>query len=138
MILYFDRCVGTRLPKALNLLGLKVRFHQNEGFPQDMPDEEWLTKVGTKGWTVITMDRKFLDIVDERGTLERSKIGCFCIWGAQVPRWRTMRLLAAAYDRMILADRDTPRPFLYEVTQRGRLILKFPPKLAQVVSRQVV
>ncbi len=61
LTLFFDRNLGVRVPKALRTARppVAIKDHQQVGFAIDAPDDEWLAKVGTKDWVVITHDRKF-------------------------------------------------------------------------------
>ena len=61
MILFFDRSVGTGIPKALLSLKkfqLGVEYHEKH-FAIDSPDDEWLPVVGAKGWFVIGHDYQY-------------------------------------------------------------------------------
>ena len=61
LILYFDRCIGKKVPEALSRITcpFQVRWHQGEGFEQGLEDDKWLHTVGEKKWVVISHDAKW-------------------------------------------------------------------------------
>lgn len=120
MILYFDRNVGIKLPQALITLGLRVEYHQTH-FPIGMQDDQWLAQVGIWGWTVIGHDSKFHLLPNELSAIKQYNIGCFYLWGAEAPRWEKLMCLARAFDRIVEAEANTVRPFIYTVSRAGRL-----------------
>ena len=125
MILFFDRNVGVRIPRSLQVFklpGVEIKFHQ-EVFKQEEQDDVWLAQVGSWDWVVIAQDYKFHELPNELAALKQYAIGCFYLWGAQAPAWETFRLFTRAYDRIVERARTTPRPFVYKVTKDGRLLL---------------
>ena len=55
------------------------------------------------------------------GPGDRELLGCFYLWGAQAPKWEIARCFARAYDRIIEAANNTPRPYIYWVSRTGKL-----------------
>ena len=120
MTLFFDRDVGTAVPKALEILRIQVEYHQKY-FPQNSPDDVWMPAVGQWGWTIIGHDSQHHAMPNELSAIKQYNLGCFYLWGAEASRWEKMRCLARAYDRIVTADVTTGRPFIYRVTRTGRL-----------------
>ena len=120
MTLYFDVNVGRKLPEALLILGLQVEYHLQH-FLINAPDDQWLADVGAWGWTVIGHDSKFHLEANELSAIKQHNIGCFYLWGAEATRWQKMICFARAYDRIIEAEANTPKPFIYRVERTGRL-----------------
>lgn len=53
-VVYFtDRDLGRQFPGILRDAGLTVERHAGH-FAQNAPDQEWLAKVGAKGWVALT------------------------------------------------------------------------------------
>jgi len=123
MILFFDRSMGTSIPKALALLKppVEVVYHEQR-FRPDEEDDQWLPEVGSWGWVVIGHDYKYHRMPNELAALKQYQVGCFYLWGAEAKKWDTMRLFARAFDRIVDAAEITPRPFVYRVEKGGRLI----------------
>jgi hypothetical protein len=133
-VLYFDRCVGTAIPEALRLLGMKNVYHhhihrakaglrpeagQVSLFHHDTPDDEWMAFVGAKGWVVLSQDYSFhlepavLSVIKQHG----AKV--FYLWGADRPKWDAMRVFARQFDRIVKISGTTAGPFIYRVKARG-------------------
>jgi hypothetical protein len=124
MILFFDRTVGVNIPKALRYhlnLPIQVEYHQLY-FDQSLADDMWLPQVGAWGWFVIGQDYKYHKMPSELAALKEHKMGVFYLWGSTAPRWETMRVFARAYDRIVTAALNTPRPFGYRIDKNGRLL----------------
>jgi PIN like domain len=121
---YFDRCFGNRFPEALLKMQtpFTVEHHHSRTcrFPQNMADDEWLATVGAKGWFVFSHDRKFHLDGPAIAAIKQHKIGCFYLWGAQVPTWEKYICLARAYHRIVERLR-TPKPFIYRITYNYRI-----------------
>ena len=121
-VLFFDRDVGTALPKALGVLKLPTTVeHHQAHFPVDSHDDAWMAQVGSRGWTVIGHDSRHHLEGAELYAIKEYRMGCFYLWGSQAPRWEKMRCFLRAYERILHAIEGTPRPFIYRVTQHGRL-----------------
>jgi len=122
MILFFDKNIGTAIPKALEKLKppFQVEYHQKY-FPMDLDDDKWLPEVGSKNWTVIGHDRSFHENQSELDAINKYSIGCFCLWGAKAKRWEKTKLFFRAYDRIAIAESATTRPFIFSVKKNGNL-----------------
>jgi hypothetical protein len=124
---YFDRCLGTRFPEAIRKtkppFGVEFQHDRKSTykFRQDMPDDEWLTIAGQKDWIVFSHDRKFHSEASECTAIQQNSIGCFYLWGNNASSWEKLCSFARAYDKIVNAIEQTPRPFVYEVTKLGRL-----------------
>ena len=121
-VLFFDRDVGTALPKALDILKLptQVEYHQNH-FSSDEQDDAWMPVVGAKGWILIGHDSQHHRRQTELAAIRQHRMGCFYLWGTQSPRWEKMRCFLNAYDRILKAAASTPRPFIYRILKSGEL-----------------
>lgn len=135
---YFDRNVGTRLPEALRLVQLKEVVHHHTPriqlglpvvggrtklFDDQEQDDTWLRFVGERNWLVLTQDRKFhrSGYENELSAIKQYRVGCFYLWGAEVPTWDKLRTFCRAFDHIVQAARDTPRPFIFDVARSGVL-----------------
>ena len=122
LVLFFDRDVGTALPRALNVLRLptRVEYLQNH-FPIDAQDDEWMPIIGSRGWVLIGHDRMHHRRSPERSAIQEYGMGCFYLWGAQARRWEKMRCFLNAYERILEAIETTPKPFIYRINRASRL-----------------
>ena len=116
MILFFDRSVGTVVPELLRFKALRfpiqVEYHQLH-FRMDEDDDVWLHTVGEWEWTVIGHDSSYHTRPTELSAIKQHKIGCFYLWGAEATRWKKLQCFARAYDRIVEAEANTPKPFIY-------------------------
>lgn len=120
MTFFFDRNVGKRVPQALRMLGLAVEWHDNH-FPQNCQDDQWMPRVAENGWTVVGHDHQFHVRKPELWAIRQYGLGCFYLWGAQMPRWDKVRLFARAYDKIVRVMNTERPPFVYRVDRRGVL-----------------
>jgi hypothetical protein len=124
VILFFDRNMGTAIPKSLieylRPRGLTVEYHQAH-FAMDAPDDVWLPVVGAWGWFVIGQDHNFHNRAPELEALKTHKVGAFYLWGAEEPRWEVMRCFARSYDNILHRAAVTSPPFVFRVEKHGAL-----------------
>jgi hypothetical protein len=122
MILFFDKNIGTAIPKALKTIKppFEVEYHE-EHFAKDEDDDRWLPIVGTNKWTVIGHDRKFHKNQSELDAIRKYKIGCFYLWGAEATKWEKVKVFIKACDRIITTEASTRRPFIFLVKKTGTL-----------------
>lgn len=124
MILFFDRSIGVVVPQLLQWKSLRfpiqVEYHQQH-FPINEKDDIWLSQIGQWGWIVIGHDSKYHHKPAELSAIKQYKIGCFYLWGAEATRWEKLKCFVRAYDRITEAETNTPKPFIYRVSQRGTL-----------------
>jgi hypothetical protein len=129
VILFWDKNTPKTIPQALRTLKVPLAgiHHYLERFPlsDNLPeggDDRWLSEVGKWGWVVISQDYHLHERENERYALKQHNIGCFYLWGAEAPKWEIMRCFARAYDKIIEAADNTPRPYIYRVSRMGKLI----------------
>ncbi|MCH8988186.1 MAG: hypothetical protein IIA92_05190 [Chloroflexi bacterium] len=130
MILFFDRSVGVTIPRILQSRDLRfplqVEYHETH-FAMDEEDDVWLPQVGQRGWTVVGHDYSYHTKLNELSAIKQYDIGCFYLWGSESPRWQKLQCFARAFDRMVVLDANTPRPFIYRVGQTGRFTSVYIP-----------
>ena len=124
MILFFDRSVGITIPRLLRSTELRfplqVEYHQMH-FATAEADDVWLPQVGQWGWTVVGHDYSYHTRPNELSAIKQFSVGCFYLWGSEAPRWEKLQCFARAFDRMFALDSVTPRPFIFRVSQTGRI-----------------
>ena len=122
MILFFDRSVGVTIPRLLQTRELRfphqVEYHQMH-FVMDEKDDVWLPQVGQWGWTVIGHDYNYHQNPHEISAIKQYGVGCFYLWGAEAKRWEKLQCFARAFDRLVNLDTQTPRPFIFRISQSG-------------------
>ena len=122
-ILFFDRSVGTTIPRTLRRLQVPfgVEWHQQH-FESDAADDVWLPRVGANGWGVLGFDWSYHLNQAELAAIRQYGIGVFYLWGADARTWERMFCFVRAYERIIDAMTNEPRPFIFRVRRSGSLI----------------
>jgi hypothetical protein len=119
---YFDRTFGKRLPRALNDLRppVQIHWHQEQRFPQDMPDDEWLSIVGQKRWVVLSQDRKFHIRDNEAKAIKHYAVRCFYLPCAQQSRWMSLCHIVKRHVKMQELAALKGAPFIFELKNNGQ------------------
>ena len=99
---------------------MSLEYHQ-EHFAIDTLDDDWMPVVGERSWILVGHDSRHHLVAPELDAIRQYEIGCFYLWGASARLWDKMVCFARAYDRMMHAIRNTPRPFIYRIYKDGRL-----------------
>ena len=121
MILLCDEDVGTKIPKALKLVGVKnVKSMADSGFGLGKDDVEWLRDVGKRGWLAFSCNKKMLDVPRERDTIIAEKVGIVFLTSGQEYLQQVLRLLLNKWKWLEHIDQTTPRPFAYFLYPYGR------------------
>ena len=117
LVFHFDRTFGTRLPKALASLKppMLIKWHQAEGFAQNMPDDQWMGVVGPRQWIVLSQDRHFHLRENELLAIKQHAIKCFYLPCANEDRWVSMCHIASRYGKIMELARVNSGPFVFEM-----------------------
>jgi hypothetical protein len=87
-------------------------------FKDDTSDDEWLAKVGAEGWIVFSHDRKFHKELPAIAAIKQHRIGCFYLWGAQMPIWDKLVCFARGSAMIRKTAAQVKKPFISLVSQR--------------------
>ena len=133
-VLYFDRCVGTGIPEALRLLGLKTVYHHHiecskcgvtpsrerlKLFAHDTPDDEWMAFVASRGWIVISQDYSFHREPAVVSVIKQHSAKVFYLWGADARKHHVMQLFLNRREQILETAALSDGPFIYRVPHRG-------------------
>lgn len=99
----------------------EVRWHQDEGFRETMPDDEWLNVVGANKWIVCSHDAKWQMEAAALKAIQQHKVGCFYLWGACLPSFYKFKSLAHNFDKIMAVCKNEKPPYIYRVTSANRL-----------------
>ncbi|MGC1503321.1 MAG: hypothetical protein WA782_04185 [Sulfitobacter sp.] len=125
LVFYFDRNFGKRLPNALAKLRppVGIRWHQGQGYRQDMPDDEWMGLVGAKDWVVLTQDIKFHliehEIEHEIEAVKQHNIKCFYFADGQAGMWNTLGVFMRTHRKLMTIAHENSSPFIFTVKNNG-------------------
>lgn len=123
LILYFDRCLGKKVPEALVKLTcpFQVRWHQGERFSQGLEDDKWLHEVGSKNWVVISHDAKWHREPAAIEAIKQHRIKCFYLYGANSLMFFKLGSLSHNWPKIQAKIKNEKGPFIYRVSVHNRL-----------------
>lgn len=123
LTLYFDRCVGKKVPEALSTLTcpFQVRWHQGEKFDQEAADDQWLERVGKNGWVVISHDAKWHREAANIEAIRQHNIKCFYLYGANSQMFFKVKALTQNWEKISEKIKREKGPFIYRVSRHNRL-----------------
>jgi hypothetical protein len=89
-------------------------------FPKGTDDAAWLSLAGSKGWVVLTRDKRIRYRRLERLALHASGVKAFVFTGGNVSLSDTAGILAAALPSIEQACKAQPGPFIYHIGRAGK------------------
>lgn len=98
----------------------------DELFPQDAPDEVWLSRVGSEGWIGLSKDARIRYRESERYQVESSGVRLFVLVTGNATADEMADSFLRAVGRMQQLARDRPPPFIASVTGRGHVQVVWP------------
>lgn len=109
-----------RLPGALARLKppVKIKWHQEQKFAPNMPDDEWMGIVGPRGWVVLSQDRKWHVRENEREAVRQHSLKCFYFPSAN--RWQSLCQIIGKHEKMMEIVATNDGPFIYELKGNSR------------------
>lgn len=119
MILYSDEDVGTRVPKALKLVGLKVVSAVSKGAVSE-PDIQWLERVGKKGWLGLSCNKNILNVPEERDAIINNNVGIVFVTSGNLHPKDKLLLILRKWQWMETLNEIENRPFAYYLYATGR------------------
>jgi hypothetical protein len=121
VILLFDEDIGTKIPKALKLVGIKnVKSMADSGFGLGKPDVEWLKSAAQNDWLIFSCNKHMLDVPEERDTIIAEKVGIVFLTSGQEYLREVLRLLLNKWGWLEFLDQKISRPFAYYLYPYGR------------------
>jgi len=123
LTLYFDRCIGKKVPEALLKLTcpFQVKWHNGEGFEAALEDDKWLHEVGAKKWIVISHDAKWHREPPAIEAIRQHKIKCFYLHGANSQMFFKIGSLAHNWRKVTHLINSERGPFIYRISAKNRL-----------------
>ena len=122
---FFDRCFGQRLPQLVNSASppFAVEWHDSRtsGFAQNTTDDEWLSVVGSRGWVVLSHDKRFHGESAALEAVRQHNIACFYLGGGSVPVWFKFVIFARAYKSMMSRIQHEKAPYIFKVGDNGHI-----------------
>lgn len=120
MILFCDEDIGSRVPKALQLVGLNVIPSVQQGW-LGKKDRVWLPEVGRNGWLAFSCNKRMLRVPEERDIIIREKVGIVFLTSGEERLPNTLRLLLNKWSWLEHIDQAVPRPFAFFLYPNGQV-----------------
>ena len=122
MIPFFDRNFGTRVPRAIRLVGRDIRYHDEEFAAQDTPDTDIIPNVARNGWVMLTRDKKIRRRPAEVAAIRMARAKCVVLaQRSALNAWGLLhRVVCSWEDIETIVDRSSG-PFILNVYKDGRL-----------------
>jgi hypothetical protein len=98
-----------------------VEIHKDQNFPSDAKDEEWLPIIGSKGWVIVTSDRRIWSRQVEIAALLRSGAASFVLTAASATAAQNADSFLKALPDVLGCLKKFPRPFVAQITASGRV-----------------
>lgn len=120
---FIDRSLGKEvIAKALREAQVAVKVH-DDWFRPNAPDEEWLFEVGSRGWIVLTKDRRFQTRVLEISAIARSKAKIFKLTAANLQGTEMATIFVKAIRKISRVTIGNPGPFIATVSKSGKVTI---------------
>ncbi len=120
MILLTDEDIGTKVPRALHIVGYDARSLVRMGWAQQ-PDIWWLRQAGRLGWLVFSANKRMMRVPNEREVILDAKVGIVYLTKGKEHVPSVLSLLLKKWADLELLDKTTPRPFARFLSPRGVL-----------------
>ena len=136
-VFFIDRSVGKKtVARPLRDAGLKVELHDDH-FPQDAPDEEWLTEIGRRRWCVITRDDRIRYRHLEAQAVRSAKVAMFVIvsknlTGPKPPRSSSKPSVASDASSPLTADPSSPKFTAMDMSRKSTSLRDQTPDAARI------
>lgn len=113
LVFFTDRNLGKIVPRILRGAGLQVERHDDHFGPTTV-DEEWLAKVGHRGWVALTHDKRIRYISRQTEALMDARVRAFLLIG-HVPHQALAENFVATLSRINIFLQRHDGPFIAKV-----------------------
>jgi PIN like domain len=122
---FLDRSLGKEIvAQALRAAGVRVEIH-DEHFPAAAKDEDWLTRVGSLGWIVLTKDRRFHTRILEITAIARSRVRVFKLTAAGLQGPEMAAIFTKSIAKIKRVVMGNAAPFIATIDRNARVKLVF-------------
>jgi hypothetical protein len=121
VVFFLDEGLGRyEVARALGLAGYSVKAH-HELFTPGTPDEEWLPKVGERGFVVLSKDDAIRLNHGQKQILLSANVRAFFLGRADASGSVMANAFLSAAPRMVRIAQGEPRAFIARVHPDGRV-----------------
>jgi hypothetical protein len=119
LILYCDEDAGTRVPKALKIVGLHAVSAVSSGAISE-PDIQWLARIGKKGWLGISCNKNILDVPEERDSIVQNHVGIVFVTSGNLSPKDKLLLISQKWKWLETIELSEIRPFAFYLYPHGK------------------
>ena len=120
MILLCDEDIGTRVPRALTLVGYDVRSIVGMGW-DGKQDTWWLAQAGRQNWLVFSCNKRMLRVPSERSAIHDNRVGIIYLTSGEQHLPKVLWLLLVKWPYLEHINDNLPRPFARFLSPTGRV-----------------
>jgi PIN like domain len=126
-VLYLDEnlCNSRAIQNALTKLGIHFERHLAH-FDRGILDETWLPLVGSKGWVLLTADKRIRYNSLEKHALEEHAVREFVFTSGNMSGQDMATALELAIPKMLRLCHKLKPPFVASITRLGEVHLRWP------------
>jgi predicted nuclease of predicted toxin-antitoxin system len=122
-VFFLDRALGRHIvAEAMRTAGAEVEVHADH-FREDAPDDEWLGAVGSRGWLVLTKDKRIRYRQTEFEAVVQAGVRLFVLTAGNVTALEMGEIFVKALRGMTRLAGNHDAPFVARVTKGGRVSL---------------
>ncbi len=122
---FVDNNLSPGLARGMRAFGEDV-IHLTEEFPADTEDAEWLARVGSRGWFVITRDDRIRYRSAELAAIRKSSVGAFFLGGKNRSRCDLIQQLVRNWPIIKEHAAKTRTPFAFRIPPAGSKLKSLP------------
>ena len=119
MILYCDEDVGTKVPRALKLVGLRAISAVSRRAVSE-PDIQWLDRVGNKGWLGLSCNKDILNVPEEHDAIINNNVGIVFFTTGNIHPKDKLLLILRKWHWLEMIDEKESRPFAFYLYLTGQ------------------
>jgi len=125
-VVLVDRSLGKQIIAAsLRDAGFQVEVHDDH-FSPDARDEEWLADVGSKGWVILTKDKRIKYRALELAAAVAARAKVFSLTAGSVQGRDMADIFLKAMPRIKRYVAENNPPYIVRVSKGGMLSRVFP------------
>jgi hypothetical protein len=118
---FFDNNLSPRLVSGLRGFGEDV-VHLKDVFAPDMPDEAWIPQIGSRGWFLVSRDKRIARDPAKIRALKEAGVGAFFFTQKKDPHlWEWVEMVVRRWTEIKRWADSRQRPFVVGIPERGHL-----------------
>src|SRR5437867_10496404 len=119
LVFFVDRSLGQKIiAEKLRQSGVQVQIHDAH-FPQNAPDEDWISEVGRQGWVVLTKDDRIRYRPAALDAYRRHKVRVFIFGSGEMKAQEMAEAFVRALPKISRFALKKPAPFFARITRSG-------------------